>query len=492
MGSYLFYDIETTGLSHTFDQILDFAAIRTGTDLQEVERYQFQVRLRPDVIPAPSAMAINRMSVAEAMSGLCEYEATQRIHSLVNAPGTISVGYNSLGFDDLFLRFSFYRNLLPEYTHQYANGCGRMDLLPLAAMYRLFRPEVLDWPRKPDGKQSLKLEHLADANQLGPGRAHEALADAETALDLARRFAREGDMWRYCTGFFDKDIDDRRIGKLPPFPHEPYRKGFMIRTRFGSELNYQAPVLYLGQSETQRNKTLWLRLDSSDLAHMTREAVADARVLDKKLGEPGFVIPPREAFYEGLGGERRALVEENEGWLKRNQNLLDEIATHHCQATFDETADLDPDVALYQVDFASPSEKRLFDAFHAAPPDHKGWLIDRISPGPRRQLAIRILGRNYPSDLPEAYRGAFEAYRRHALGTRAALGTCPALTTHADGDAHAMRDYRGKKRLTPAAAIAEGERLLRRGDLDADQQSLVRDWLQHIDGMGPPKGGHGS
>ena len=38
--TFLFYDIETTGLSRAFDQILEFAAIRTDLDLNEIERFQ--------------------------------------------------------------------------------------------------------------------------------------------------------------------------------------------------------------------------------------------------------------------------------------------------------------------------------------------------------------------------------------------------------------------------------------------------------------------
>ena len=56
MKSYLFYDLETTGLSKPFDQVLQFAAIRTDMDLKEKERHTLQVRLRPDVVPSPFAL----------------------------------------------------------------------------------------------------------------------------------------------------------------------------------------------------------------------------------------------------------------------------------------------------------------------------------------------------------------------------------------------------------------------------------------------------
>src|SRR5262249_10587345 len=106
--TYLFYDIETTGLNKAFDQIIQFAAIRTDLNLNEIERQQFFVKLNPDVVPSPQAFLTHRITVNTLYKhGISELEAVTRIHHMLNKPGTISLGYNTLGFDDEFLRFSF-------------------------------------------------------------------------------------------------------------------------------------------------------------------------------------------------------------------------------------------------------------------------------------------------------------------------------------------------------------------------------------------------
>ena len=128
MKTYLFYDTETSGLNQCFDQILQFAAIRTDMQLNELERHHFFIQLNSDVIPSPQALITHQIPLDQLLHGEKEIIAIKKIHELVNTPNTISVGYNSLEFDDEFLRFSFYRNLLPPYTHQYANNCGRMDI----------------------------------------------------------------------------------------------------------------------------------------------------------------------------------------------------------------------------------------------------------------------------------------------------------------------------------------------------------------------------
>src|SRR4029079_4326828 len=128
MQTYLFYDIETTGLSKSFDQVLHFAAIRTDLQLKELSRHEIKIKLNRDVIPSPYALLTHKIGIHDMLTGVSEWDAMRQIHEWLNTPGTISLGYNTLGFDDEFLRFSFYRHLLKPYTHQYANQCYRMDI----------------------------------------------------------------------------------------------------------------------------------------------------------------------------------------------------------------------------------------------------------------------------------------------------------------------------------------------------------------------------
>ena len=141
-----FFDLETTGLSVAFDQILRFAAIRTDLALEELERVEVDIKLRPDIIPSAGALIINRLSLNDILIGDSEYEGICKIHELLNRPGTISAGYNSLTYDNELLRYGFYRNFLDPYLHEWHNLCGKMDILPIVAYYYLFRPTALKWP----------------------------------------------------------------------------------------------------------------------------------------------------------------------------------------------------------------------------------------------------------------------------------------------------------------------------------------------------------
>ena len=156
--TFLFYDLETSGLSKPFDQIQQFAGKRLDESFNEIESSFLEARIAPDVIPSPYAVVTHQINMDEDAGKMSEFQATQLIHDMINTPNTISIGYNTLGFDDEFLRFAFYRNLLTPYTHQYANGCQRFDVFPLTIFYYLFENSVIKWPTIND-KPTLKLEH---------------------------------------------------------------------------------------------------------------------------------------------------------------------------------------------------------------------------------------------------------------------------------------------------------------------------------------------
>jgi exodeoxyribonuclease-1 len=488
MNSYLFYDIETTGLSKAFDQILQFAAIRTDMNFNEMERHNIMVKLRPDVIPSPNATITHRISIAQ--SGVCEFEALAEIHRLVNQPGTISLGYNTLSFDDEFLRFCFHRNLLSPYTHQHKEGCRRSDLLPITIMYYLYKREVLDnWPEI-DGKPTMRLEHLSKANQLASGQAHNAMVDVEATVELARRLYKEAKMWHYLDGYFDKAKDTKRIEKIPISFRSiacSNRIALMIGNEYGSANSYQVPVLLIGNSIPYKNQTLWLRLDNpklrelqlSDIPSKTSSAEEEMRfsqkswVIRKKYGEPGIVLPPKERYWNSLSQERQRIVEENKDWLQSHTTLFHKMIQYHREFRYPEIPDLDIEAALYQKGFLSEKEQALCRQFHDAlflykktkkMPD-KVEMVSKFVDIDRRQLASRLLCRNYPDDLPTMLTKDFEDYMRRV---------------NPENEDEALFDHKYNKRSTPASALMEIDKLRQESELDNQQVELLDELENYI------------
>lgn len=460
--TYLFYDTETTGLSRAFDQILSFAAIRTDGGLNEIERIAIDLRLRPDVVPSPAAIVVNGIRAGRFGSGRCEVEALRAIHAEVNRPGTVSIGYNSIGFDDEFLRFGFHRNLLPPYTHQFAAGCRRMDLMPPTIMCWLHRRELLRWPEL-NGKASLKLEDIGAANGLFSGRSHDAMADVEATVRLARLLARDAKMWDFLDGCFRAETDAARCAELPPAvatARGPHPHGLLVAGEFGTRNAFQAPVLFIGSSIPYPKQTLWLRLDLPALRETRPEdPAATTWVARKRWGEPGILLPPHERYLSRIGPERRALMEANIRWLESRPDLLETVARHHCEYRYPFVPDLDPDAALYQNGFLSRTDEMLCREFHAADLPAKMDLAERFTNRDAGVLARRLLFRNYPDETRARYAEAADAHHRRI---------CEGVP---------VTDMAGRPRTTPQQALAE-IRALRNAPATPAEQRRILDELE--------------
>jgi exodeoxyribonuclease I len=280
--SYVFYDLETTGLQKEFHQVVDVAAIRTNLQLEPLEKVQWFVRLNQDVVPCAQAVLTHQLTPQYlAQEGQSEARVLEQVHRFLNQPGTCSGGYNSLGFDDEFLRFSFYRNFLPPYTHQYAQGCSRFDCFPMVVYCYLFAPHALAWP-KVNGQVSLKLEALAQENHFSCGQAHRAMADVSMTLALAQHLQRSAQVaWSEVMAVFNKGQEQQRFTHFIQ-THRVQKSlpvALLIDPKYGYSNHFQMPALALGRHQHYKNQQCWLRLDLHDFVTLAEDDRYDGRLL---------------------------------------------------------------------------------------------------------------------------------------------------------------------------------------------------------------------
>lgn len=474
MKTFLFYDLETSGLNCSFDQILTFAAIRTDGNLNEIGRDTVTVSLRDDIVPSPGAFITHRLSVEELSQGISEYDAVMKIHGIFNCPGTVSLGYNTLGFDDEFLRFAFYRNLLDPYTHQYAANCSRMDVLPITTLYRIFKPELLNWPIK-DEKNSLKLELISQENHLvSSGRAHDAMTDVEATLELARRLVQEKDMWNYCLDFFDKQKDRARIEKITKslsVGTESFRLALMVSPAFGASCMYLAPVLNIGYSEAYSGQGLWLRLDKPIFPDMQKPDALNIHddkdrlfVIRKRFGDAEIILPPLERFWARMTEAQKLIYRDNVAVMRTHADAFKKLVAYHKAFEYPFISDLDSDAALYQSGFFTNKEKRQMLQFHNCKDKDKYSWVEQISSERVRGLAERILFRNLkPRQYPESIRKKRREYINRVLSS---------------SEKDSIKGFRGTDRKLDAdTALAEIKTLELQEGLDREQIDILG-WLK--------------
>lgn len=185
---FVFYDTETTGSNAWYDQILQFAAIRTDDDLNELERFEIRCRLLPHIVPSPGALVVTGMSIGQLTEPALpsHYNMVRVIREkLLSWSPAVFVGYNTLDFDEMLVRQALYQTLHSPYLTN-TNGNSRADILQIAMSLNQFEPGILNLAMRPDGKPSFKLDILAPANGFVHKNAHDALADVEATIHVAR------------------------------------------------------------------------------------------------------------------------------------------------------------------------------------------------------------------------------------------------------------------------------------------------------------------
>lgn len=465
--SLLFYDLETSGLNMCFDQPLEFACIRTDLDLNELERTHFFIKLRDDVIPSPEAALITGFdALNEPEEALTELEAARIIHELFNRPFTTSIGYNSLNFDDEFLRFMFYRNLLAPYKHQFNNGCGRADLFPITIIYYLFHNDIMLW--QADGADvSLKLADLGALNGFFTGHAHSALHDTVAALQMARLFkTKQPRTWEYLLGRFNKDADRDEIQKMredAAITNKPVL-AYAVDTRYGYAKNFIGTVLDIGESRVYKNQTLWLRLDSENMKESMMDNLAEtSMVIRKRLGDIPFILPLYPRYGAKIEPKRAKLEHENLQWLLANPKIYKQICDYHRDFRYPEAANVDYEAKLYIDGFISKADDQWCQRFHDVLPADKSAIVGQLQNYSLQQLGLRVLGRYYYELLTLREQ---DFHDRHLAAVNAL-------------EAMPLNDYKNRPRLTISTALAKIEELLQT-DLNDDAKIILNNLTQKL------------
>ncbi|MGD1822065.1 MAG: exodeoxyribonuclease I [Pleomorphochaeta sp.] len=187
--SILWYDLETFGLNPHYDRIAQFAAIRTDEDFNQIgKEIILYCKLSKDYLPDPLACLVTGITPQEVnKKGINEDEFIKKIRAEFSVPNTVVTGFNSINFDDEFIRNALYRNLYDPYEREYKNGCSRWDIINLVRAAYDLRPDNIIWPeKKENGNPSFKLTDITKANNIEQIGAHDALVDVRATIEVAK------------------------------------------------------------------------------------------------------------------------------------------------------------------------------------------------------------------------------------------------------------------------------------------------------------------
>lgn len=412
--SLYWFDYETFGSSPIWDRPSQFAGLRTTLDLEPIgEPTVLYCRPSDDYLPHPEAVRITGQTPQEiAQRGVPEREFMAAVLSHIGAPGTCSVGYNSIRFDDEVTRHSAFRNFLDPYEHEWRNGNSRWDLLDVVRLTRALRPDGIEWPVLDDGTPSNRLEHLSASNGIEHSNAHDALADVYATLAIARLIRKhQPKLYDYAFTHRSRDavaqllnVRQRQVcvqvsGMVPaqfahtalvlPLTRHPEQKTGVIVWDL-----HQDPDELLGLSADEIAHRLFT--PQQELGNTPRLSLRTVRTNRCPVIVPQATLRAQDA--ERLGMDLELQQRRADTLQKRlSPELISRIEAAHRRPNLAPIPDLDG--TLYSGGFLSETDRRLSAELRSLPPERLAQHIAPFDDSRLDELRFRYRARNYPEHL---------------------------------------------------------------------------------------------
>jgi exodeoxyribonuclease-1 len=403
---YVFYDTETTGVNTAFDQILQFAAICTDENFNELERLEVRSRLLPHMVASAGACKVNGVSVAQLddPSFPSHYGMVRTIQEKLRSwSPAMFIGYNSIRFDENIFRQALYQTLHSPYLTNSGGNC-RSDAMRMVHAVSVFAPDALTFPINEKGRISFKLDRLAPANGFKDHNAHDALGDVEATIYICRLIReRAPAVWSSFQRFSRKAAAEVYMLREPiwclteSYGGRPYT---WLVTALGRNPNNPTEICVADLSNDPEE---FSALNELDLAVRITESPKPIRWV-KANACP--IIMPREAAPESvkLGGiDSNSLFMERAQTFRNDRRLVDKLlhALTSTQTIYPPAQFIEQQI--YEG-FFTPDDEELMAEFHHVSWEKRWEISKRFSDHRLRSIALRLIYAEQPEALPSDIR----------------------------------------------------------------------------------------
>lgn len=424
-SSIFFYDLETSGINPRDARIMQIAGQRTNMDLELVgDPVNILIKMTPDILPDPDAIMVTGITPQSTIAdGVTEVEFLKIFYDEVATPGTIFAGYNTVRFDDEFMRYLNYRNFYDAYEWQWKDDRSRWDLLDVVRMVRALRPDGIEWPFSPDGKPSNRLEFLTAVNKLNHLNAHDALSDVNATIAVAKliqtkqpkifefllsmrdkkkvaALAETGNPFVYTSGKYPSEFEKTTVVTM--LVKHPKKQGVLVYDlrHDPDEFIALSPQQLAERWSYTREENAPKRLPIKTLQYNRCPAVAPLGVLDdasqKRLRVDLKTITVNHVKLKGHPEFMDHIIAALEQMDKKQQA---ELVSHEQQV----------DSQLYD-NFISDADKNVMRAVRVATPDELDNFGASFKDMRLKALLPLYKARNYPNSLSMEERAAWEQF----------------------------------------------------------------------------------
>lgn len=395
---------------------MQFAGQRTDLELNPIgEPVNILVRMENDTLPSPCAIAVTKITPQKTKEeGLSEAEFCHYLQDEIFTENTIALGFNSVRFDDEFMRHLFWRNFFDPYEWEWKDGRSRWDILDLVRLTRALRPEGINWPFKEDGKPTNRLELITKLNGIEHEHAHDALADVFATIAVAKLIREKQ------PGLFDflfKNRDKRSVKKMfnldNPVPFV-YASG-----RYSPEFNNTTVVIPIAEGKNGNVLVYDLRYNLEELMKKKDEEGKDKfyPIVKEMAYNKCPAVAPISVLEKDDGwkkiGLSKEVIEENLKILKNHPEFVEE-RREKAQEEKEWDKAFDAESALYDS-FLPDGDRVRINAVRNANANeladfHPNFVDERLP-----DLLLHYKAKNFPTSLSEDETKMWETYRLSRL-----------------------------------------------------------------------------
>ncbi|MBQ8708212.1 MAG: exodeoxyribonuclease I [Succinivibrionaceae bacterium] len=420
--TFTFYDLETFGRDPKQDRIVQFAGVRTDANLNVIEQLVIYCKPQRDYLPSIEAITITGITPSFAdRNGLSENAFIEQVLQFLSRTNNCVLGFNSIKFDDEFIRHTAFRNFYPPYAYNSMCGSSRWDIYPLVRLCCALCPEGINWPYdEKEGRYVLKLAELTRANGLEHAHAHDALSDVLATIEVMKLIiSRQPQMFNFIFHHRTKKeilgyLVDTATGSLSD------RAMVTIDSAFGPEHLFTGVVMPVLLDENRSSLYCWnLSQPASDLKDnptldeldCSAVAMSDLGIIKIKLGACPILVPyttlKKNNRHERVGIDMQTVADNIEYLRSVDLNkqymvgCIDKFARHYESQN---SKKADPEFGLYGYLSKSQETRRadqqLMNEIHRAEKTNPEILKDiRFSESDMNELLFRYRARNYENQL---------------------------------------------------------------------------------------------
>ena len=407
--TFFFYDLETSGLNAREDRIMQFAGQRTDMELNPIgEPVNILVKITEDALPSPSAIMVTKITPQDTLrEGVTEAEFVKFVTEEVFAPNTIAVGYNTVRFDDEFMRALLWRNFYDPYEWEWKDGRSRWDILDVVRLTRALRPEGIEWPFREDGVPTNRLELITKLNGVEHEHAHDALSDVYATVAVAKLIKEKQPK---LFDFLLKMRDKKEIKKLVNLDNKQpfvYASG-----RYGNEFNKTTVVFPLTSGRNGNVLVYDLRYNLEEIDPTKTFPVVKELCFNKCPA-----VAPVPVLNEGDGWAKIGLTPEI---IKANLEILlkhpdfAEKMRSEVENRPEFPPAVEPEAALYDS-FLDDTDRIKVAAVRNVDENKLADFYPDFHDSRLPELLLHYKGRNFPQSLSESESVKWEEYRRARL-----------------------------------------------------------------------------